>query len=209
MFAANARIGVARSAIFPALSLTGQGGAESYQLADLFKLSSTTWLIGAVMSLPIVDGGRNRANIRRAEAALEESVGVYRQRVLAAFGEVEDNLVGLRTLDGQARATDEAVASARRAARPRREALSRGPDRLSRVDRRAARAARGAAAGGAVARQSRDDDGGADPRARRRLGCRASDAARVGRYSRRYFGPSVAMTRSASYTRPLVSGLVA
>ena len=115
MFAANARIGVARSAIFPALSLTGQGGAESYQLSDLFKLSSTTWLIGAVMSLPIVDGGRNQANIRRAEAGLEESVGIYRQRVLTAFAEVEDNLVGLRTLDGQARATDEAVASARRA----------------------------------------------------------------------------------------------
>jgi outer membrane protein, multidrug efflux system len=115
MFAANARIGVAKSAIFPALSLTGQGGAESYQLSDLFKLSSTTWLIGAVMSLPIVDGGRNKANIKRAEADLEESVGVYRQHVLTAFAEVEDNLVGLRTLDGQARVTDEAVASARRA----------------------------------------------------------------------------------------------
>ncbi len=116
MFAANARIGVAKSAILPALSLTGQGGVESYQLSDLFKMTSTTWLIGAVLSLPIVDGGRNRANIRRAEAALDESVGTYRQRVLTAFGEVEDNLVGLRTLAGQARATDEAVASARRAA---------------------------------------------------------------------------------------------
>lgn len=116
MFAANARIGVARSAIFPAVSLTGQGGYESFALSDLFKWSSSTWLIGAVMNLPIVDGGRNRANIRRAEAGLEESVEVYRQRVLVAFGEVEDNLVGLRTLDGQTRATDEAVASARRAA---------------------------------------------------------------------------------------------
>ena len=116
MFAANARIGVAKSAIFPALSLTGQGGAESYQWSDLLKLSSTTWLIGAVMSLPIVDGGRNKANIRRAEAGLEESVGVYRQKVLVAFAEVEDNRVGLRTLGGQALATDEAVASARRAA---------------------------------------------------------------------------------------------
>lgn len=91
MFAANARIGVAKSAIFPALSLTGQGGAKSSKLSDLFKLSSTTWLIGAVMSLPIVDGGRNKANIRRAEAGLEESVGVYRQKVLVAFAEVEDN----------------------------------------------------------------------------------------------------------------------
>ena len=115
LFAANARIGVARSAVFPALSLTGQGGYESYQLSDVFKWSSSTWLIGAVLSLPIVDGGRNKAAIRRAEAGLEESVGVYRQRVLVAFSEVEDNLVGLRTLDGQARVTDDAVASARRA----------------------------------------------------------------------------------------------
>lgn len=116
MFAANARIGVARSAVFPALSLTGQGGYESFALADVFKWSSTTWLIGAALSLPIVDGGRNKANIRRAEAGLDESVALYRQRVLVAFAEVEDNLVGLRTLDGQSRATDEAVASARRAA---------------------------------------------------------------------------------------------
>ncbi len=116
MFAANARIGVARSAIFPALALTGQGGYESFELADLFKWTSRTWLIGAVMSLPIVDGGRNRANIRRAEAALDESVATYRSRVLVAFAEVEDNLVGLRTLAGQAQATDAAVASARRAA---------------------------------------------------------------------------------------------
>jgi multidrug efflux system outer membrane protein len=116
LIAANARIGVAKAARFPALALTGQGGVESFQLSDLFKWSSTTWLIGAVMSLPIVDGGRNKANIVRAEAATEESVATYRQRVLVAFGEVEDSLVGLRTLDGQARATDEAVASARRAA---------------------------------------------------------------------------------------------
>ncbi len=116
MFAANARIGVAKSAIFPAVALTGQGGVESYQLSDLFKWSSTTWLIGAVMSLPIVDGGRNRANIKRAEFALDESVANYRKQVLTAFAEVEDDLVGLRTLDGQARVTDDAVASARRAA---------------------------------------------------------------------------------------------
>ncbi len=116
MFAANARIGVARSAVFPALALTGQGGFESADLTDLFRWTSRTWLIGAVLSLPIVDGGRNKANIRRAEATLEESVATYRQRVLVAFSEVEDNLVGLRTLAGQSRATDDAVASASRAA---------------------------------------------------------------------------------------------
>lgn len=116
MIAANARIGVARSAMFPALAITGAGGAESADLSDLFKWSSRTWIIGALLSMPIIDGGRNRANIARSEAALEESVANYRHSVLSAFAEVEDNLAGLRTLSGQAQALDDAVTSARRSA---------------------------------------------------------------------------------------------
>lgn len=116
MIAANARIGVARSAMFPAVRLTAAGGGQSEDLADVFRWSSRTWIIGALMSLPIIDGGRNRANVTRSEAALEESVASYRQSVLSAFAEVEDNLVGLRTLVGQAQAIDDAVASARRSA---------------------------------------------------------------------------------------------
>lgn len=116
MIAANARIGVARSAMFPALRLTAAGGGESDDLADVFQWSSRTWLIGALLSMPLIDGGRNRANIERSEAALEESVARYRQSVLTAFAEVEDNLVGLRTLAEQAQAIDDAVASARRTA---------------------------------------------------------------------------------------------
>ena len=73
-------------------------------------------MIGALLSLPVIDGGRSRANVQRSEAALEESVAGYRQSVLAAFAEVEDNLVGLRTLAGQAQAINDAVASARRSA---------------------------------------------------------------------------------------------
>jgi outer membrane protein, multidrug efflux system len=116
MIAANARIGVAKSAMFPALRLTAAGGGESAELSDLFKWSSRSWLLGALMSLPIIDGGRNRAGVARSEAALEESVAAYRQNVLTAFAEVEDNLVGLRTLAGQTQAIDDAVASARRSA---------------------------------------------------------------------------------------------
>ncbi|WP_334190645.1 efflux transporter outer membrane subunit, partial [Noviherbaspirillum sp.] len=116
MMAANARIGIARSAVFPALRLTGAGGFQSEDLSDLFQWSSRTWLIGALMSLPVIDGGRNRNNILRSEAALEESVADYRQSVLAAFAEVEDNLAGLRTLAGQAQSIEDAVASARRSA---------------------------------------------------------------------------------------------
>jgi multidrug efflux system outer membrane protein len=114
MMAANARIGVAKSAMFPMLRLTGAGGGESEDLSDLFKWSSRSWVLGALLSLPIIDGGRNRANVARSEAALEESVAGYRQSVLTAFAEVEDNLAGLRTLAGQAQAIDDAVISARR-----------------------------------------------------------------------------------------------
>jgi multidrug efflux system outer membrane protein len=116
MIAANARIGVARAVRFPVLALTGAGGGESAGLSDLFKWSSRTWLLGAAMSLPLIDGGRNRNNVVRSEAVLEEAVAAYRQDVLVAFGEVEDNLVGLRTLGGQAGAIDGAVASAQRSA---------------------------------------------------------------------------------------------
>ncbi|HEY0848201.1 MAG TPA: efflux transporter outer membrane subunit [Noviherbaspirillum sp.] len=116
MIAANARIGLAKAAMFPVLRLTGAGGGQSEDLSDVFKWSSRTWLVGALLSMPLIDGGRNRANIARSEAALEESVADYRQSVLAAFAEVEDNLAGLRTLAGQARAIDDAVASARRSA---------------------------------------------------------------------------------------------
>lgn len=116
MMASNARIGVARSAMFPALRLTGAGGFESEGLSDIFKWSSRSWLLGALLSMPIVDGGRNRANIARSEAVLEESVANYRQSVLSAFAEVEDNLAGLRILGGQASASNDALASARRSA---------------------------------------------------------------------------------------------
>lgn len=116
MMAANARIGLARSAVFPALQLTAAGGGESAELADVFRWSSRSWVIGALLSLPVIDGGRNRANIARSEAVLEEATAAYRQSVLSAFAEVEDNLAGLRTLSQQAQAIDAALASARRSA---------------------------------------------------------------------------------------------
>jgi multidrug efflux system outer membrane protein len=116
MIAANARIGVARAARFPLLQLTGAGGGESADLSDLFKWSSRSWLLGAALSLPIVDGGRGRANVERSEAVLEEAVATYRQGVLSAFAEVEDNLSGLRTLAEQAQEIDAAQAAAQRSA---------------------------------------------------------------------------------------------
>jgi multidrug efflux system outer membrane protein len=116
MEAANARIGVARSAMFPALSIVANGGGVAGTFADVFKWSSRSWLLGAALSMPLIDGGRNRSNVARSEAALEEAVGSYRQSVLAAFAEVEDNLAGLRVLAGQGAEIEQALASARRSA---------------------------------------------------------------------------------------------
>ncbi|MRV70170.1 efflux transporter outer membrane subunit [Duganella sp. FT92W] len=116
MEAANARIGVARSAMFPALTLNANGGGAAGTFADVFKWSSRSWVLGALMSMPLIDGGRNSNNVVRSEAALEESVASYRSSVLSAFAEVEDNLAGLRILSGQTQEIDDALVSARRSA---------------------------------------------------------------------------------------------
>ncbi|SFD16372.1 efflux transporter outer membrane subunit [Massilia yuzhufengensis] len=116
MEASNARIGVARGAMFPALTISAAGGGLGGAFSEVFKWSSRSWVLGLLTSMPIIDGGRNRANVEASYAVLEESVGGYRQSVLTAFAEVEDNLAGLRILSGQAEQIDAAVLSARRSA---------------------------------------------------------------------------------------------
>ncbi len=120
LVSANARIGVAKAAFFPQIRLTGQAGFESDDMSDLFRWSSRTWFfgpfLGALISVPILDGGRNRNELARVKAVYEESVGNYRQKVLVAFGDVEDSLAGLRSLAGQAAANQDAVVAAKRAA---------------------------------------------------------------------------------------------
>ena len=121
MAAANARIGTARAAFFPRFELTGAFGYESAELGDLFKWSSRSFLLGPVvgtmLSLPVFDGGARQSRVDQATAAYQEDVANYRQSVLRAFKEVEDNLVHLRLLGDQTQAQGEAVQSARRAAR--------------------------------------------------------------------------------------------
>jgi outer membrane protein, multidrug efflux system len=116
MEAANARIGVARAAMFPALNLAAGAGGVGGSFAEVFKWSSRSWLVGAALGMPLIDGGRNRNNVVRSEAALEEAVGSYRQSVLAAFADVEDNLAGLRVLAAQNAEIEQALVSARRSA---------------------------------------------------------------------------------------------
>lgn len=113
--AANARIGVAKAAFFPAISLTGGAGYASGDIDLLFKADSRTWSIGPSLYLPIFQGGRNRANLERSRAAYDESVATFRQSVLVAFREVQDALTGTRLLAEQSAAQDRAVEAARRA----------------------------------------------------------------------------------------------
>ncbi|WP_313176660.1 efflux transporter outer membrane subunit [Massilia sp.] len=126
MEAANARIGVARAAMFPALTIDAAGGGVGGTVAEVFKWSSRSWVLGAMLSLPLIDGGRNKANVTRSEAVLEEAVASYRQSVLNAFAEVEDNLAGLRVLDAQGVQVDEALVSARRSAELARKLYDAG-----------------------------------------------------------------------------------
>ena len=121
MSAANARIGIAKAAFFPRISLTALFGFESADLSNLFKWSSRTWalgpLVGSTIAQTVFDGGRNSANLAGARAGHEESVARYRQTVLVAFREVEDSLADVRWLSQQSTALDGALAGARRAQR--------------------------------------------------------------------------------------------
>ncbi|WP_079218172.1 efflux transporter outer membrane subunit [Herbaspirillum robiniae] len=105
MAAENERIGVARAAFFPSLSLTGSLGYESAELGNLGHWSQRTFLlgplVGTALSLPLFDGGRRRADIEQVRAVYEERVAQYRKTVLQAFGEVEDALAAMRLLDAR------------------------------------------------------------------------------------------------------------
>ncbi|HEY3757300.1 MAG TPA: efflux transporter outer membrane subunit [Opitutaceae bacterium] len=114
--AANARIGVAKAAFFPSISLTGAAGFDSGETGRLFSADSRIWSIGPSVYLPIFQGGRNRANLDRARAAYQENLANYRSQILTAFREVQESLAVNQQLTDQAQAEDRAVASAKRAA---------------------------------------------------------------------------------------------
>jgi multidrug efflux system outer membrane protein len=115
MAAASAKIGVAKTAFFPAISLTGSTGFASNQFDSLFNWDNRTWGLGPAISLPIFDAHRNSANLDRARAAYEEAVANYRQQVLVAFQEVENGLNGLQVLDRQGRSLRLATAMSKQA----------------------------------------------------------------------------------------------
>ncbi|MBT9486764.1 MAG: efflux transporter outer membrane subunit [Rubrivivax sp.] len=112
--AAQARVGVAQNAWWPSLTLTAAGGQASPELSDVFKWSARNWGVGALLSLPIFDGGRREAGVASARADLEAALARYREQALVAFKDVEDELAALHLLAEQAQAQARAVGSAER-----------------------------------------------------------------------------------------------
>ncbi|HYR41913.1 MAG TPA: efflux transporter outer membrane subunit [Terriglobia bacterium] len=111
---ANAEIGLARAAFFPTISLTAAGGFSSSMISSLFSWPSRFWSIGPAFSEMVFDAGRRGAAVREAEASYDATVAIYRQDVLTAFQDVEDNLAALRILSEEARQQDIADESAQR-----------------------------------------------------------------------------------------------
>jgi multidrug efflux system outer membrane protein len=114
LLAAQQRVGVAKAAWFPNIALTASGGQASSEISDLFKWSARAWGVGALLSLPIIDGGRREAGVQIANADMDGALARYREQVLGAFRDVEDQLAALHTLAEQADAQSRAVASAAR-----------------------------------------------------------------------------------------------
>jgi NodT family efflux transporter outer membrane factor (OMF) lipoprotein len=96
--AASANIGVAVSAYFPTLDLSGDGGTAASKIGQLFSAPTLFWALGATAAETVFDAGARHAQVEEAKAAFDEAVANYRQTVLSAFGQVEDNLAAQRVL---------------------------------------------------------------------------------------------------------------
>jgi NodT family efflux transporter outer membrane factor (OMF) lipoprotein len=115
--AANANIGVAKAAYFPALTLSAGGGFDAAVLGSLFDTPSRVWSLGAALAQTLFDGGLRRAHTEQAVAAYDITVAQYKETVLGGFQQVEDNLALLRLLDQETALQEQAVRSAQLAER--------------------------------------------------------------------------------------------
>jgi NodT family efflux transporter outer membrane factor (OMF) lipoprotein len=112
--AANAQIGIAIAAYYPTINITGNGGFESKNAGTLIQGPSSLWSLGGSAVELLFDAGRRHALTEEAKHGYEVNVANYRETVLQAFQEVEDNLSGLRILNSESAAQQRAVESARR-----------------------------------------------------------------------------------------------
>ncbi|HUZ06435.1 MAG TPA: efflux transporter outer membrane subunit [Candidatus Paceibacterota bacterium] len=126
MAAANAQIGVAKAAFFPAITLTGGAGYSSFNAGNLLNWESQLFQIGPSAALPIFNGGRLKAGLKEAQANYQATCASYRQQVLIAFKDVSDSLVDLDSYGQQVVSETDAVDAANRAANVSRERYKRG-----------------------------------------------------------------------------------
>ena len=115
MAAANAQIGVAVSSYFPSLTLAASLAYQGNTISHLITTPNRVWSFGPELALSVFDGGLRRAQVAQARGAYEASVASYRQTVLAAFQQVEDEVATLRILQDQAAIEIEAVKAAKEA----------------------------------------------------------------------------------------------
>jgi multidrug efflux system outer membrane protein len=114
MAVANAEIGVARAAYYPSLALFAQGGWQSADIAKLANASSVFWALGANVAQDIFTGGARRAQLQFARAGYDANVASYRESVLTAFQEVQDEITGLTVLIEAQQTQQQAVDAAQR-----------------------------------------------------------------------------------------------
>jgi NodT family efflux transporter outer membrane factor (OMF) lipoprotein len=112
--AATAQVNVASSAFYPLLTLSASAGYESGSLGNLLANASNFWAIGPTVAVSVFDGGRRRATVDQTRAAVDQAAANYRETVLSAFQEVEDQLATLRVLDNEATVQARAVAASQR-----------------------------------------------------------------------------------------------
>ncbi len=98
---ANAQIGIAESAFYPTLTLSGSVGSDATTIGNLFSASSSLWSVGASAADTLLDFGQRRAEVRAARAVYDQDVATYRQTVLTAFQNVEDEIAALRVYEQQ------------------------------------------------------------------------------------------------------------
>ncbi|WP_428002128.1 efflux transporter outer membrane subunit [Acidovorax sp.] len=113
--AANAQIGVARAAFFPALTLSGSAGYRGSELSNLLSAPNLFWSLGPALAVSLFDGGARTAAVESARASNDQAAASYRQTVLTALQEVEDNLTAATALAQEQQLQTEALAAAQRA----------------------------------------------------------------------------------------------
>ncbi len=113
--AANASVGVARAASFPAVTLSALVGYQSSEVGSFIRAPNTFWAVGPTLVLNLFDAGKRDAELARVEAVLDEAGAKYRSVVISAFAQVEDNLALLNHYGAAARSENAALSAAQRA----------------------------------------------------------------------------------------------